>query len=158
MIITITVFVCALSLYANTSERKFFFDEARVLDAESYVSIEKQAQDIFNSYKVGVYIVIVAEMSVKDERYIDDYVREFANQFIKDRAINRDSVLLFICVEKDNTWREAMAFGSISKNLTSIRLRNIQNAITHMLTAGQYYNAISTYCNLIKSHFIINGK
>ncbi len=135
-------------------ENIFVFDQADILEMDNYYNIQEQAQAMYDEHGVGVYTVIVPEMSVKDERYIDDYVLNFAKNFTNKISISDDTILLFICVESGNRWREALAFGSIHKKLPNNRLRTIQDSITPALTKGSYYNAIKVYYNLVNGYIM----
>ncbi len=142
--------------YNENYENIFVFDNANILEADNYHNIQSQAQAMYNEHGVGVYTVIVPEMAEKNEERIDDYVWSFATQFTNQVSISDDTVLLFICVEDGNRWREALAFGPIHKKLTPSRLRTIQDSITPALSKGSYYNAIKVYYNL--SNGYIMGK
>ncbi len=142
------------SVEYESYEHIFVFDQARILDADSYNNIEAQAQAMYSEHGIGVYTVIVPEMAEKNEDRLDAYVWNFATQFTNQVSINADTVLLFICVEDGNRWREALAFGPIHKKLTDSRLRTIQDSITPALSKGSYYNAIKVYYNLANGYIM----
>lgn len=142
--------------YNENYENIFVFDNAGILEAENYHNIQSQAQEMYNNHGVGVYTVIVPEMAEKNEERLDAYVWSFATQFTNQVSISDDTVMLFICVEDGNRWREALALGPIHKKLTASRLRTIQDSITPALSKGSYYNAIKVYYNL--SNGYIMGK
>ncbi len=143
----------------NTSAPKeyeniFVLDQAGILEIDNYYNIQEQAQSIYDEHGIGVYTVIVPEMAEKNEERLDNYVWQFATSFTNKISISDDTVLLFICVEDGNRWREALAFGSIHKKLTASRLRTIQDSITPALSKGSYYNAIKVYYNLANGYIV----
>ncbi len=129
----------------NKSDNNFIFDKVGLLSQENFNDIHTQAQKIYATHNVAVYTIVVESMPEKKEINIDYYVMDYAKKFKNTLSISNDTVILFICMEKGNRWREILAFGSVHKKLTNSRLRSIQNIITPNLTAGSYYTAINAY-------------
>ncbi len=133
------------TLYAVEKISTLVHDPSNVLKKSDLQRLEKQAQDLLLKHNVAMYTIIEPVMAVKDERYIDDHVYKFADFYHQNLSIKEDMVLLFICVESGNRWREILAFGDVHKKLTSSRLKDIQDNITPDLTKGNYAKAINDY-------------
>ncbi len=155
------IVACILTLLPSftKAETNFFvFDGAQILSNQNLMRLQEQANAIYNEHNVAVYTVIVDFMPVKDDNKIDDFVFEYTSKFKDNMSISDNMVILFICVEKNNRWREALAFGEIHHKLTGSRLRAIQDEITPNLTAGKYYTAISTYYTMTAEYIVAPKK